>query len=78
MTVSHPVMINELNSYLMVHSRSLFLYFCLIHTVKSLLYKLLTAGFEPRSSFIGSDHSANVATTTDQSFNIFMLAVPHN
>ena len=55
----------------MVHSRPLFLHFCLFNPVDSkqcLIYILPMTGFEPRTSGVGTDRFANWATTTAHKF----------
>ena len=65
----------------MGHSRLLFLYFHLFYkqlTVNKCSIKVLRmTGFEPGSSGIGSNHSANCATTTAQPLFVYFCSF-HN
>ena len=53
-----------LDDIYMGNSRSLFLYFSSFLTLRKVIKKLLTAGFKPGSSGVGSNYSTNYATTT--------------
>ena len=59
----------------MGHSRPLFIYFCLFYAISSNIFtKILPmTGSEPRTSGIGSDRSANWATTTALKQTLFKL-----
>ena len=50
----------------MGHSQRIFLYFHLYYTVNSKMILIKIAGFESGTSGVGSNHSANCATTTAQ------------